>query len=159
MTLPKTLIVVALAGSLSACRSMPPKKQAAAKITDVAQWLGGARDAERALCSPTADKTKPVTHCEGAAATKAGLTDARQTEAEKAFALASDALGKSTAAIATWEKGTPPPPVLHDLTVGLEGALLVVQSLNNDSSIAVIAESLQRAKVAVASIQGALTAG
>ena len=153
------LLVGLLAGSLAACASLPAKKGAANTLTETERLLGAARDAERTLCSSTADKTKPVTRCDGAAAPAAGLTEVRQQEAEKAFAAAFDAYAKASAAMEAWNRGDPPPAALHELGVTVEAALLVFHGLNNNPAVTIIADSLQQAIDNVASIQAALTVG
>ena len=152
-------LAVLLAGSLSACASMPVKKQAAEKLTDTAQLLTAAREAEHRLCSSTADATRPATRCDSPQAAAAGLTDARHQALERALTAALDAHSKAVAALEAWKAGEPPPPSLHEVVVSAEAALVAAQDLTPDASVSMIADSLRRAIDAVASVQGALTAG
>jgi flagellar hook-basal body complex protein FliE len=136
---PATLLALLLAGSLSACASMPAKSQATEKLTATAQLLTAARDAERAAA--------------------AGAADAPHRTAEQALAAALDAQSKAAAAIQAWKAGDPPPPALHDLVVNVEAAQVAVQQLTGNPSVMKVADLLQQASDAIAATQGVLTAG
>jgi hypothetical protein len=152
-------LVTLVAGSIAACASMPPKKQIVTKLAETAQLLGVARDAERSLCSATADKTQSVTHCDGNLAAAAGLTDDRHHRVERAVAAALDASSKATAAVESWKSGDPAPTALHDLIVAAQAALVETQALSDNPSVTTISSSLQQAIDTAASIQATLTAG
>jgi flagellar hook-basal body complex protein FliE len=135
---PAALLAVLLAGSLSACASLPANL-ATEKLTATAQLLTAARDAERASA--------------------AGVTDAAHQNADKALAAALDAQSKAAAAIQAWKAGDPPPPALHDLVVNVEAAQVAIQQLTGNPSAMKVADLLQQASDAIAATQGVLTAG
>lgn len=152
-------LVFLISLTLAACAHLPVKQQATDKLTASIQLLGTAQDAERTLCSPTADKTKPITHCDGAGASAVGLTDARHQAAARAFAAAFDGQIKAAIAIRGWQAGDPPPANLADVMADAQAALVVVHQLTSNPSVTHIADTLQQAIDGLVAIQHALSGG
>ncbi len=112
---PKVLLALALVGSFTAgCASLPVKQRAVVSLQASETALEAAHDAERLLCSPTADQTKAITHCDGAQAAAIGLTDDVHRRLARLFSIAFDAQEKAALVLKTWRAGDPAPASFAD---------------------------------------------
>lgn len=109
----KVLTVLTLSLAL-ACASLPAKQKAVVDLQASETALEAAHDAERALCSPTADQTKAITHCDGAQAVAIGLTDARHQQLAGLFSKAFGAETIAATALKSWQAGDPAPASVAD---------------------------------------------
>ncbi len=110
----KRLIVFVVALSLSGCASLPLKQQAVVSLQASETALESSHDAERALCSPTANPTTAITHCDGAAAATIGLTDARHQALARLYSKAFAIEDQAQAALKAWRAGDPKPSSLAE---------------------------------------------
>lgn len=106
MTRTSFVIVLALA---TACASLPAKQRAVVGLQASETALEAAHDAERALCAPTADQTKAITHCDGPQAASLRLTDARHHDLADLFSRAFAAEQVAAKALLAWKAGDPVP--------------------------------------------------
>jgi hypothetical protein len=87
----KALSLFVLCAFINAsCASLPAKQTTVVSLQASETALEAAHDAERLICSPSADKTKAITHCDGPQAASIGLTDARHVQLARAFSKAFD---------------------------------------------------------------------
>lgn len=122
----KSLRFVVLAALVSACASLPVKQKAVVSLQASEMALEASHDAERALCSPNADKTKPIQHCDGSIALKIGLTDAKHKEIAGLYVTAFDAQLKAATALKAWRAGDPYPTTVAEYQHGASDILILV---------------------------------
>ncbi len=122
--------LVVILAFVAACASLPIKQQAVQGLQASELALEAAHHAERALCSPTAIQTAPITHCDGPAAAAIGLTDDRHRQIARLFSQAFDAEIKAATALMLWRAGEPWPAdligyqrVIADLLSGISHIL------------------------------------
>lgn len=143
------------AGVLSACASLPVKQQAVVSLQASETALEAAHDAERLLCSPTADQTAPIRHCDGAQAIAIGLTDARHQAIARVFAIAFDTQIKAATALKAWRAGDPAPSSVADYQRDLTDVLTLIQQLVPQAvGVATQAQDAVNKAAAVAAILG-----
>lgn len=120
------ILVLAGAVAVSACASLPLKQQAVVTLAASESALEAAHDFERSLCSPTADKTKAITHCDGAGAASLGLTDAKHQQLARLFSSAFGDEQKASAALKAWQAGAPAPSDLAGYQQDIQTILALV---------------------------------
>jgi hypothetical protein len=153
--LPMVLLACALAGMLSACASLPLKQKAVVGLQASEMALEASHDAERALCSPAADKTQPITHCDGAGAAAVGLTDALHRQLATQFAIAFDVEIKAANALKAWRSGDPPPSDLADYKLAVDEILkLIAQTFPKTEPTVVKAQAAVDEAAKVAALVG-----
>lgn len=147
--------VILIALGLSACASLPLKQRAVVSLQASETALEASHNAERTLCSPTADPTKAITHCDGSTAAVIGLTDAVHQDLARKFAAAFDVQIVAATAVQTWRAGEPPPKSVADYHRDLTDLLAVIKTSVPKSGTVVdkAQESLDKA-AAVAAIFG-----
>ena len=131
----RTLLAAALVGlvvgfaAVNGCASLPLKQKAVVSLQASETALEAAHDAERALCSPTADQTKAITHCDGTQAVAIGLTDARHHDLAvlfvKAFGIEIDA----ATALKAWKAGDPAPSSVAEYQQVIDQILALVKQI------------------------------
>lgn len=127
LTLGMVLLACALAaGAMTGCASLPQKQRAVMSLAASEAALAASHDAERLLCSPTANQTTAITHCEGAQASAIGLTDERHRQLARLFATAFDAEVKAATALKLWRAGDPAPSSVADYQRDVQGILSAV---------------------------------
>jgi hypothetical protein len=92
-----------------ACASLPLKQKAVISLQASEMALEASHDLERSLCSPTADQTQPIRHCDGPQAATLGLTDARHSALAVKFSKAFDLEIQAATALKLWRSGEPAP--------------------------------------------------
>jgi hypothetical protein len=123
----KTIFAICLVIGLSAgCASTPVKQQAVVSLAASEQALEAAHDMERALCNPTADKTKPVTEC---VANAIGLTTAIHQQVAVVFSKAFSTEILAANALRAWKSGEPAPASLADYQRDLLEIVAVIRRL------------------------------
>jgi len=129
-------IVLTLALFSGACASLPAKQKAVVSLQASELALEGAHETERNLCSPTADKTQPITHCEGVTAATLQLTDARHQQLATLFSRAFEAEGKAAQALKAWQAGEPAPASLAEYRKVIQDTLdAVLAGLPNAATL------------------------
>jgi hypothetical protein len=129
-------IILALAIFSGGCASLPAKQKAVVGLQTSELALEGAHDTERNLCSPTADKTQPITHCDGVAAATLQLTDARHQQLATLFSNAFDAQGRAAVALQAWQAGEPAPASLAEYRKVIQDTLdAVLAGLPNAATL------------------------
>jgi hypothetical protein len=128
----------------AACASLPLKQKAVVSLAASEAALEAGHDAERALCSPTSDQTKAITHCDGPQAATLQLTDARHAEIAKVFSKAFDTEVRAAEALKVWRAGEPAPA----------GVAAYQKDLTD--LLALVAQTIPRSKDVVSKIQQAL---
>lgn len=110
----KTFLTVCILSASIACASVPLKQRAVTSLAASEMALEAAHDAERSICAPTADQSKPITKCDGPIAARLGLTDRRHQDLAQAFsrAFAAEALAAMT--LRQWRAGDPAPTTLAE---------------------------------------------
>jgi hypothetical protein len=136
-------LLVALVLAVS-CASLPLKQKAVVSLAASETALEAAHDTERALCAPTADQTKAITHCDGAQAATLQLTDARHVAIAAVFSKAFDTEIKAAEALKVWRAGEPAP-------VGVAAYQKDLADL-----LALVAQTIPKSKDVVSKIQLAL---
>lgn len=152
----KRFILIGLLVASAGCASLPVKQQATEKLVATERLLATAQDTERALCSPTADKSKPITHCDGSVAATVGLTDARHQATASAFAIAFTAQVKAATALRAWKAGDPPPTDVATLSADITAALTLAKQLSGSPDVQKIATTLQQAIDTVTAVLSSL---
>lgn len=107
-----TIAVVLLAFLVmasSACASLPLKERATVSLNASEIALEGSHNAERRFCSPNADQTQTITHCDGLAASAIGLTDAKHQALARIYSRAFAAQIVAAQALLAWRAGDPAP--------------------------------------------------
>lgn len=122
----KRYCFVLIAALTIGCASLPLKQRAVVSLQASETALEAAHDAERLLCSPTADQTKAITRCDGARAAAIGLTDAKHQALARAFSIAFDMEIRAANALIAWHAGEPPPSSLADYQTTLKEILAVI---------------------------------
>ena len=126
------------------CASLPLKQKAVVGLAASETALEAAHDAERALCSPTADQAKAITHCDGAQAATLQLTDARHVAIAKVFSQAFSTEVRAAEALKVWRAGEPAPAGVAEYQKDLTDLL------------ALVAQTIPTSKDVVSQIQQAL---
>lgn len=118
------------------CASLPLKQKAVVGLAASEAALEGAHDAERALCSPSSDQTKAITHCDGAQAVTLGLTDAKHVAIAKVFSKAFDTEIKAAEALKVWRSGEPAPSSVAEYQKDVSDLLaLVAQTIPQSKDV------------------------
>jgi hypothetical protein len=125
-TLPALFIALALVSAVS-CASLSLKQNAVISLQASETALESAHDAERLLCSPTADQTQAITHCDGAGAQALGLTDAKHQQPARLFSTAFGAEAIAANALTVWRAGDHAPSNVADYQKDLDDILALVQ--------------------------------
>jgi len=123
----KRILVVSLLALVTACASLSLKQNAVVSLQASETALEAAHDAERLLCSPTADQAQAITHCDGAGAQALGLTDAKHQQLARLFSTAFGAEALAANALTVWRAGDPPPSNVADYQKDLDDILALVE--------------------------------
>ncbi len=121
----KRIVLVALLLAVS-CASLPLKQRAVVSLSASETALEASHDAERLLCSPTANQAQPITHCDGAQAATIGLTDAKHQQLARLYSTAFAAEIVAATALKAWQAGDPPPVTIGDYRKDLDAILVLI---------------------------------
>lgn len=152
----QTLLAFILLTLATACASVPVKQQAVLSVQTSVQVLGTIQDAERAICNGAADKTKPITHCEGPAAVQAGITDAQHQQFSAALARAFTIEGQAITALRAWKAGEPTPTTVALFTADLSQAMAVVRQLAPGLQVMTVSDKLEKVIADLTAVDAAL---
>jgi len=133
----RILFVVALLTLVTACASLPAKQNATISLQASEVALESAHDAERLLCSPTADPSAAITHCDGSGAAALGLTDAKHQQLARLFSTAFGAEIAAANALTIWRAGDPPPSTVAEYQRDLDDILAAVKLTFPSTQVAV----------------------
>lgn len=106
------VMLLLLVGLVSACASLSVKERAVVTLNASEIALEGSHDAERLFCSPAADQTQPITHCDSELAQGIGLSDERHQALARLYSRAFSAQILAARALQAWRAGDPAPASL-----------------------------------------------
>lgn len=108
------------------CGSIGLKQQAVITLNGSEAALEAAHDAERLVCSPTANQAAAITHCDGPLAVQLGLTDAKHQALARAFSVAFEAQAKAAIVLQAWRAGDPAPASVSEYHQDVSDVLALV---------------------------------
>lgn len=128
---PKALawLLLGVLGSAVGCASLPVKQRAVNSLQASELALEAAWDAERAICSPAATPTTPLTQCDGAVAAAVGLTFAQHQAIDRQFSTAFGGIDTAQTALKAWRAGDPVPTTLLNYQTALHDVLTAVAAI------------------------------